>query len=254
MSTQRPCVIYFACEFDKDMQTELCDKAQIFSALLTIQPAFVLWFWQIPHSGKSITFTPIWIRDHWLSAFSFWKRWLLLCKSLLGALAQSETLHTTGDVLQGRKSGDTDGICMVKGVVIRKVGHSITGPFWHHHFHLSYLQNKHLLWVIAQHKINTLLKSLERLTSIIFNSLSLPQTSCPNRGVCTKKSHALLQVWGATKLKRMCQIFWKPVCLFQEMLRHSSQSSGLLLFSHVCTKHRWRSVCSLWITKGQTLK
>lgn len=184
----------------------------------------------------------------------FLKRWLLLCKSLLGALAQSETLHTTGDVLQGRKSGDTDGICTVKGVVIRKVGHSITGPFWHHHFHLSYLQNKHLLWVIAQHKINTLLKSLERLTSIIFNSLSLPQTSYPNRGVCTKKSHALLQVWGATKLKRMCQIFWKPVCLFQEMLRHSSQSSGLLLFSHVCTKHRWRSVCSLWITKGQTLK
>lgn len=41
MSTQRPCVIYFACEFDKDMQTELCDKAQIFSALSTIQPVIL---------------------------------------------------------------------------------------------------------------------------------------------------------------------------------------------------------------------
>ena len=92
-------------------------ETQIFSALSTIQSLFVLWFWETDTTQREINYIhtnmdkrpmvicifflfssslyPVSCRGTENSLF-FWKKWLLLCESLLGALAQSETLHTTG--------------------------------------------------------------------------------------------------------------------------------------------------------------
>lgn len=126
-----------------------------------IKPAFSLpfqlfsqrLFWdserQIPHSGKSITFAPIWLTDHWWSAFlssssstslqpvSCWRREFLLferddyfCVNLCWVLWHRVKLCTQwGCAACGKRSRDTEGICTVRAVEIYKMAqltHSIT--------------------------------------------------------------------------------------------------------------------------------
>lgn len=112
---------------------------------------------QIPHSRKSITVTPIWIRGHWWSALSnssslyfascwrteiFWgrefcfKRDDYFCVNLCWVLQHRVKQRTQrGCAACERKSRDTEGLCKIKGVGAYKVAHlthSIAGPFWCH--------------------------------------------------------------------------------------------------------------------------
>lgn len=110
----------------------------------------------------------------------FWKRWLLLCESLLGALAQSETQHTTGVCCMWEEEEGHWGNMYSKGRGVYKVGqltHSVTGPFWCHADIITPSPNRHTLntkkniymtesYCSIKLWINILLKSLERMTNI----------------------------------------------------------------------------------------
>lgn len=148
-------------------------------------------FWdserQIPHSGKSITFTPIWIRDHWWSnppSFSslrvllkhrdFFFLFIIYLKEMTAFVwipagcfgTEWKCCTQRGSAACGWKSRDTEGICTVKGVRPNKVGqltHSIAGRFWCHPDiissdpHPPYTQRKKKtftsVWVMLQHRV-----------------------------------------------------------------------------------------------------
>lgn len=74
------------------------------------------------------------------------------------------------------------------------------------------------------------------------------QTSYPNGNACTKSSLTWNETWESAS------DFWKPVPFSNKCCGIQAKAQGYFFLSHFYTKHRRRSVCSLWTTKSQKLK
>lgn len=186
----------------------------------------------IPPPPLLLLFTPCLAEEQRTHSF-FWKRWLLLCESLLRALAQSETQHPAGG------GGGAVGFCMwdeewghwwnmyrKKGVAIEPV--DIQVIFWHR----ADVTPPPPPWPhgsidITRHKRKSTLSHTAAWISDVTQNYLVPYR---NDNVLTKVKFEVQ--WNFIE----CVRFLETCILIQQTLRRSSQSSGLLLCSHFSHK------------------